>query len=88
MGERYSFSPNRLNSVTSVTHLCQINLCWEKDRWMTLISSQKQLLGRILLDVKDGEFDTFAQILPMAKRLVMDMSDYLAHGLIQSAPSC
>ena len=75
------------NTQKIATLLSQINAFWEKEEWMTLISHQKQLLDLVMLDVKEGKCSTFTQILPMVKRMAMEMSDYLAHGLIQSAPS-
>lgn len=61
--------------------LCQINPQWGDTQWKTMIHHQIELMNTVMYDAKEGKYEDWSLILPVIRRLKMDMADYLAHGI-------
>lgn len=62
-------------------YLHEINPQWGTTEWTTLINHQIELMTTVMNNAKAGNYSTWAEVLPVIRRLKMDMADYLAHGI-------
>lgn len=66
--------------------LHQINAQWGTQQWMTLIQHQVELTDAVMDSAKQGKYETWENILPIIRKLKMDMADYLAQGICDLNP--
>lgn len=73
----------KLNSNVQYIAKClnQINPMWGTAEWITLINHQIELMNTVMNNAKQGHYESWAEILPIIRKLKMDMADYLAHGI-------
>ena len=70
------------NIQTIAVYLHEINPQWGTTEWKTLIDHQIKLMNMVINNAKEGNYSTWAEVLPIIRRLKMDMADYLAQGII------
>lgn len=58
-----------------------INPQWGTAEWMTLMHHEIDLMNTVMDKAKQGKYETWAQVLPVVRKIKMDMADYLAHGI-------
>ncbi len=69
----------KVHEIADCMH--RINPQWGIDKWVTLMQHQIDLMDAVMADVKGGHYDSWADVLPIIRKLKMDMADYLAHGI-------
>lgn len=70
---------DNIQYIASCLH--RINPQWKTTEWITLINHQIQLMNTVMTKAKEGHYESWAEILPIIRKLKMDMADYLASGI-------
>lgn len=66
--------------------LHKINAKWGTAQWMALIQHQVELMDAVMNSAKQGKYETWENVLPIVRKLKMDMADYLAQGICSANP--
>lgn len=61
----------------------RLNPYWKEPEWSAMIGQWIHMLSRILRQSAAGDTDAFPQLAPLTRRLALDMSDYMAKGLVE-----
>lgn len=70
---------DNIQAIARILH--EINPQWGTAAWTTLIRHQIDLMNSVMNSAQQGKYETWAEILPIVRKLKMDMADYLAQGI-------
>ena len=63
--------------------LSKLNPYWKSNEWSAMVSHEAELMQAITRNMKDRNYGAFMNVVPICRRLAMDMSQYMCSGVVE-----